>query len=830
VEHESGALTAPSILGERPVGTAGAVNRSGAPTNTSVGDDGPDVLGLAVAPLLTVAVVGLAAWPWLRAYRVPGAPALLAVATVVPVVITVVTARLLRRGPAASYGASLVALLVVVAAGISIHPGALSSALAHTPTRLLTETLPLAGSRALLLGPVVLVWVTGAVTAEVLARARRTAAVLLVPLASYVVAFAATAGAPRRDDLTGAWLLGALAALAVARARAADRGRFAVDIGAATDRQRRDRRGRRGLTAVVLAVLVAAGLGTVVPHLHALTGRQDGLRRRPPTAIASVVDPVDTVAALRDGDPGRAPVDLATVTTSAPSTGYLGIADLDTYDGAEWSFDSTFQPTGGRIPVAPAGSPGTVRGIDGSEVVQTYRLLRSSGLPLLPMLDRPTVVSGPAVAADAATGMVVPAAPLTFPSTYTITSDAPRTTLGALPSADAIERAPGDGAYLALPADAGAGTLAAVRYLATITGRSPTGSLGFLQAAVAALQRNDRRVEPVATGAHEPPVPTQGSTALAEVVSAVTIERRATPEQFATFLVVAARDLGIPARLVTGFRLGHDDGTSRLRAGTTTVTDRDAWTWAEVPVVGIGWVVVDPTPAATVSNRAKPPTARPTTATTLAPPTARAVPDPVAGNGTHAVAPPVAPGSLGARGHGSTWRDVLWILALIAVLLGLGPAVGFVRRGGRRLSRRSSDGAVLAVGAWLELLDTFDEAGLHLRPGATSGEVTAEASRRLGADVVEGTADVAAVADRALYAVDDPPDKTVAEAAWRAQRTIRRRVLASLDRRRRIRALVGAGSQPRRPTRRPPRPSAARAGRGARSTSRTGRARLRWRS
>jgi hypothetical protein len=173
---------------------------------------------------------------------------------------------------------------------------------------------------------------------------------------------------------------------------------------------------------------------------------------------------------------------------------------------------------------------------------------------------------------------------------------------------------------------------------------------------------------------------------------------------------------------------------------------------------------------------------------------------------------------------------VLWILALIAVLLGLGPAVGFVRRGGRRLSRRSSDGAVLAVGAWLELLDTFDEAGLHLRPGATSGEVTAEASRRLGADVVEGTADVAAVADRALYAVDDPPDKTVAEAAWRAQRTIRRRVLASLDRRRRIRALVGAGSQLRRPTRRPPRPSAARAGRGARSTSRTGRARLRWRS
>ena len=48
------------------------------------------------------------------------------------------------------------------------------------------------------------------------------------------------------------------------------------------------------------------------------------------------------------------------------------------------------------------------------------------------------------------------------------------------------------------------------------------------------------------------------------MINAVTVDRAATPEQFATFYAVVARYLGVPARLVTGFRVAPPD----TRSGT----------------------------------------------------------------------------------------------------------------------------------------------------------------------------------------------------------------------------------------------------------------------
>jgi len=67
------------------------------------------------------------------------------------------------------------------------------------------------------------------------------------------------------------------------------------------------------------------------------------------------------------------------------------------------------------------------------------------------------------------------------------------------------------------------------------------------------------------------------------------------------------------------------------------LTDRDAWTWDEVPVLGYGWVTVDPTPVRTTADVAPPPeqvTASPTTV-------AQAGYGPADGGAAHAIAKPV---------------------------------------------------------------------------------------------------------------------------------------------------------------------------------------------
>ena len=64
-------------------------------------------------------------------------------------------------------------------------------------------------------------------------------------------------------------------------------------------------------------------------------------------------------------------------------------------------------------------------------------------------------------------------------------------------------------------------------------------------------------------------------------------------EYFASSMVLLARSLGIPARLVNGFAGGHPNGIG----GFLEITRSDAHTWVEVHYARAGWVRYDPTPA-----------------------------------------------------------------------------------------------------------------------------------------------------------------------------------------------------------------------------------------
>ena len=761
-------------------------------------------------PVILLAVsVWVAATAALPAYQVPGGPGLLAAAAGGAAVVSLAAGRVARLPVAAAYGASLAALVVLLVAAVGPDPAAIGSALAHGPNRVLTETLPLSGSAVALSPLLVLTWVASAAGAELLVRSgasRRGLAALAVPLALYVVGFAVASPAPRHDRAGAPVLLVLLALTAALRGPGAAHPpatRPAAPPPAAMsgpDDPVPPSPYRGVLAALGLVAVLAAVLATVAPAVPGLAGRPASLHRVPPLALPAVVDPVDVMAHLRDAHPHRPPVTELTARLGGPSTGYLALAELGSYDGAYWRFSATFAPTGGRVPAPPIGS----QAVGDAPVTQHVTLERTLPVPLLPALDRPASVAGPEVAADPATGMLVPIAGRAAGS-YTVVSRAPTATLAGLPPADGLDASVATPSELTIPPDTSTALATTLRFLAGLAGQRPAPTVAFLQRVLTVLHSTEKRIDPAAApaaGAGSPTTavaPVVGGTSLSEVINAVTVNRAATPEQFATFYAMVARYLGVPARVVTGFRLAGSASGAPLPPGTYRATNRQAWAWVEVPVAGVGWVVADPTPDATTAAAAPPPESVRAPTTTVPPRPASAVPRNQFAGG-HALAP---------RAHLHPTRSHPlpgWVLPVavivgLLVLLGLaGPGQAAARRAWRRRARRSADPSELAVGAWLELLDGLDRAGVPAGTGTTNAEVAADLGTHFGPELAAPAATLAGLADRAVCSVSAPVDAAAATEAWELQRSLHRQLTAQLDRRGRLRYLLSVGRAPRHPS------------------------------
>jgi protein-glutamine gamma-glutamyltransferase len=249
-----------------------------------------------------------------------------------------------------------------------------------------------------------------------------------------------------------------------------------------------------------------------------------------------------------------------------------------------------------------------------------------------------------------------------------------------------------------------------------------------------------------------------------QLVRFLTDTKTGTSEQFAAAYVLMARAVGIPARLVVGFRPGPAglDGRQVVRNG-------DAFAWPEVAVAGAGWVPLDPTggvrevtgPAAptdaateTARRRAVAPPAAPAAAP---PPTVAAPPDdePMPLPGPWDVVVPAAAGTL--------------VGAVLLMLLG----VPLVKRM-RRIRRRRAGGSGAVVGAWLEVRDRLRDHGVE----ATT-DMTVRDLRRPAAGMLNGSGaeleSLARCVDEALWAGDAaaPSDPDLALRAWAAEKAIR---------------------------------------------------------
>jgi Transglutaminase-like superfamily/TgpA N-terminal domain len=777
--------------------------------------ESPALLGVAAATFL-------AALPFLRDYRVGGAVALLVVASLAPVVVALVCGVIWRLAAAFAYALSAVGLLLLLLVSMGPHAGDIARELSRAPNRLLTQTLPLGGARATMAAVVVLTWLCAAAASELLIRGRRTGygvsmLALALPVGLFVLSYAVSASAPGSNTAVGPLLLLVLATTAVARHRETEAP--VVSVGGATGNQTDERppKNRGVMVGAIIAIAVAAAAALVVTAVPSSNSKPVSLHRPAPTAASVVVDPVDSMAQLRDGNPHAPASREIQIDLNGASTGYLSMAVLDEYDGAVWQFIATFQPTGGRIPSAGSNAAP----LDNSTVTQHVTLEGQLPIALLPALDRPAAVAGLAVAADPETGMFLPVSAKNGLFTYTAVSRAPDVTIGGVPPADGVAAASSPGAAIShadlqLPAGTSSALATTLRFLSSLTGERPAPSVAFLQSVVNVLHADEKRVDPTLVAPPTPPakaarrssaattttVPASaksiGGTSLSQAINAVTVNRSATPEQFATLVAMVARYLGVPARVVTGFRVAPSSAGHAIGPGSYQVTNRQAWAWVEIPVAGLGWVVADPTPDATTAVSAPPPEQVQAPPTTLPPKQANAVPRSEI-TGGHPLAPR-APVKIPVHHQIPWWLAALIaLLGVLAILALAGPGLATARRAWRRRSRRSADPVALAVGAWLELLDGLEQAGMATPTGSTTSEVAGEAAIHFSPDVAAPVRVVGAVADQAIFSPAGPPDTATAESAWETQRALRRTVRRGLDRRQRLRAVLSVGSSTRRP-------------------------------
>jgi hypothetical protein len=793
---------------------------------------------------LSLIACGLASAPWLRAFpsgvmSVPlfGA-ALLSV--LIPLIVVGVGVRRL-------WLSALVDLVLFVFYELIVtlrEPSGfdhLHTGLVHGPSQILTFALPLVSPRTLLVAPVALCWISGALIGECVARGWQSVLPYLSLLATFGLAYAGTARAVtssddghRYDTLLAAALLLVLLLLRAAQA-------WVLQDSSAETTQPDGVLPLRGLaTGAVLSVVIALGAAAVVQS-SAFSGQPVTPARTPPVDESRPLTPVSFVSGLRPSNPKSKGDVLFKLSTDRPTSRYVSIASVDYYDGDGWTFSRTFRPSGGVI---PADSDPTMRPT-GRAVNQQYTIGKGpmTTVPWMPYISRAQRVTGASVNVDPDSGMIVPAHTLQAGDTYTVQSTVAGRNFSQLgksallgTSASPIDTTLANG--LAAPL----GTL--VTSLVTETGTSSQQPIPFLQAVAKDFQTNSalagaptptrgalasggRFIDPAAvrpsgrtTTAHQaakttpktsprrstpaaasstssstPPANAHtGGTSFADVLASIRGSRSATPEQYATLMALIARKLNVPARVVAGFRLPTSGNSSTLPADSYDVTTAEAWTWVEIPVRGLGWVVLDPSPGTYAGQQPGPAAAATPTPTPSPTPSQNALLT-QSNNGGHAVAP-----KSGTPHDKSVAASSVLVVVLVIAALALAALVAILlarKRIRARRRRRGGDPRRRLLGAWQESLDVLVESGLPDLTYLTSAEVAATTGERFGGEPAAQARYIGDAANVALFSPTSWVGPAEADAVWRAQAVLTKSVRRRLSWRDRI----GAGLRYNRPKR-----------------------------
>lgn len=606
--------------------------------------------------------------------------------------------------------------------------------------------------------------------------------VLFVPLLTLLAAVLAVDLLHRSaSPLTS--LLPALAVVALSQAYAPSQGRTAVAVATATvvasvlmiitgrtsASGRPSTSGLARWTAVTVGLVAAMTAGAVaavaadVLDRPSWSLRDDWSATSPPPSSAN---PLDELAAKLE----RPDQVAFRVRTDAPVDRWT-LAALDRFDGASWRSSAMFRPLGATL---------------GPDVSVSAPLRRQSASIELVDLEGPYLPTG------ARTVSVVGVRPLVDPSTGVIVvgsdlgaSRYELTWAEAAPSADMLsDSALTTDATDLPPLPGGLAELAR-----TAVGPGPPSFGQALQ--LEAWFRENLTVQTgddFATGNGYP-----------QIAYFLTSSKEGTSEQFASAYAVLARSLGIPARVVVGFRQPDTAESS----GFYEVRNSDAMAWPEVRVTGLGWIPLDPTATADRGDAGGSDLATAVAEAREADPEPvdQASPNPSSG-------PRTTEEAAADEGFELSWALIPAVL-VAAVLLGWLVGVP-VWKWLRRRRRRTGPPKRAVVGAWLEIRDQLRDHGVDVsdamtpRDAALASPPHGSSLRRLGECI-----------DAALWSGEDVAP-TTADAAWSSVAEVRdelrgqpltRRLRAALTPRSlRTRPRSGAGPGPTAVTRPPGRP------------------------
>jgi hypothetical protein len=770
------------------------------------------IRGLVPSSILPLAVLasGIAGAPWLRAFPADVMAVPLFGAAALSVLVPYVAVRVVSRRLWVTALIDLAGFVLYELLAVLREPGGLAdlaTGLIHGPAQVLTFALPLVSPRTLLVAPVALCWLAGAIAGECVARGWFT----VLPHCAWVVVFGlAYAGSVRggidnAHDARVSDTLLAIALLAVLLILRAAQSWVHQDHSAETT-QADGVLPLRGLAIGIATTIAVATFAAVTVQSSAFSGRTKAPQRVPSVNQSQPVSPVAFIAGLRPGDPSAAGKAAFRVTVDGSAPGYFGIADVDYYDGDGWTFNRSFRPSGGIVPA----DRDSALNVSRPPVTQHYRIAAGplTTAPWMPYLYRPQRVSGAEVNIDAANGMIVPNVALRAGDTYSVRSDASSASFGSLtpPALPATSAPPID---TEIPGGLRAVLGKLVTSFADETGTPESPAVPFLQSLAKDLQRNYELAGPPSktgepTASASPPTASPSATSsttprariggvsFADVLASVIgPQRSATPEQYATLFALVARQLGVPARVVPGFRVRASDGATTLPAGSYDVTTADAWTWVEIPVRGAGWVIVDPSPssysdAQQQANAGAEPSPTPTTT-----PTQNALI--TTSNGGHAVAPKSSVPHSGAIGRSGLVIGIATAAAAVVLLLLLAPTLR--RRVRARRRRRFPDPRRRLLGAWHESLDMLTESGMPELTHLTSAEIAAATEVQFGTETAFHAAYLGQAANTVVYSSTSAIGPAVADAAWRSHGTMRRLVRRELG----VRGRLAAGLRYHRP-------------------------------
>jgi protein-glutamine gamma-glutamyltransferase len=612
------------------------------------------------------------------------------------------------RGPVIRVAAGLVAVAAgVVGATLAAggEPGDAWSALVEGPRQLLSTEWPSPAVASVVGAVALLVGLSVAIALDLAGRDRLHLAPLAALAAGWVVAL--SIGAPVRPPV---WILALGGACAVLLALTRhDRSDGGVAGALAADRT-------LAISLVAIAVVTVGTASTI-----AWADRADPRRTEDAEISADVLDPVESMVALRDAVPPF-PVfaieDRSLVVGQSFPTRWR-IAALDTYDGQRWVPSITLRPIGGRLGLPAPPSPDRPPAVD-------YRLtFLDDDIGLLPYPGAPLSASVD-VETDPARVVVRPLETPQIGDMVMMSSEVAPTSRSAL-NETAVTRQVDDLAetFAERARDLGGG-----------------GTVVEQLRRIEATMRDDWQLDPSAPG---------GGQQLALIERFVNDTNRGTREQFVTAFVLLTRALGIDARIATGFIVPPE------AAGPSLVLSSEmAAAWPEVRFGDVGWVPFDPVPQmeSTDDDEPAPPPDAQTPAAAqppIAPPT-----DDVEPSDDEVVDTAVDSDRWDGVRRWLSRSVVAAAVGLLPVLLAIGTIVGlkWLRR---RRRRRQPDPVLRIRGVWANATDSLVDAGMTIGPSWTDDTI-ATAAVPLAPSVPHEVRRLAALSTRVTFGSGDGAD------------------------------------------------------------------------